>query len=72
MIQNRQSGVGPDEAMMAGEPDDAELLQAVVRRDPAALMALYDRYGRLAFGLAYRILGDAGAAEEAVQDAFLL
>ncbi|HEU0115419.1 MAG TPA: sigma-70 family RNA polymerase sigma factor, partial [Thermomicrobiales bacterium] len=58
--------------MSAGEPDDAELLRAVVRRDASALMALYDRYGRLAFGLAYRVLGDAGAAEEAVQDAFML
>ena len=57
---------------MAGEPDDAELLRAAARRDPAALMALYDRYGRLAFGLAYRVLGDAGIAEEAVQDAFML
>lgn len=34
-------------------------------------MALYERYSRLAFGLAYRILGDAASAEEAVQDAFM-
>ncbi len=57
---------------MASEPDDAALLQGIVRQEPAALMALYDRYGRLAFGLAYRTLGDAGIAEEAVQDAFML
>jgi len=51
---------------------DEELIAAVVGRDSAALMALYDRYRRVAFALAYRILDDAGAAEEAVQDAFLL
>jgi RNA polymerase sigma-70 factor, ECF subfamily len=34
-------------------------------------MTLYDLYNRLAFGLAYRILGDAASAEEAVQDAFM-
>ena len=55
-----------------GEPGDDELIAAVVRGDPQALVALYDRHGRLAFALAYRILGDAGTAEEAVQDAFLL
>ena len=32
---------------------------------------LYHRYGRLAFGVAYRVLEERGAAEDAVQDAFL-
>lgn len=50
---------------------DAELLAAIAASDPDALVALYDRYGRLAFGLAYRILGDAFLAEEVVQDAFM-
>jgi len=54
------------------EPDDDQLMAAVVRRDPAALVALYDRHGRLAFAVAYRVLEDPGAAEEAVQDAYLL
>src|SRR5215207_7689590 len=52
-------------------PADEELITAVARGDHPALLALYDRYGRIAYGLAYRILGDAGAAEEAVQDAYL-
>lgn len=53
------------------ESGDDELIVAVVDRDPAALVALYDRYRGLTFALAYRVLGDAGAAEEVVQDAFL-
>ena len=52
-------------------PTDNELITAVTRGDHPALLALYDRHGRVAYGLAYRILGDAGAAEEAVQDAYL-
>jgi RNA polymerase sigma-70 factor (ECF subfamily) len=53
------------------EADDFQLMQAVQRRDSAALMALYDRHRGVSFALAYRILGDAGAAEEAMQDAFM-
>ncbi len=58
------TGAGP-------EPADDELITRVVARDHRALMALYDRHGRMAFALAYRVLGDAQAAEEVVQDAFL-
>jgi RNA polymerase sigma-70 factor (ECF subfamily) len=53
------------------ESDDGYILNAITRRDPDALVLLYDRYGRIAFGLAYRILGDATIAEEVVQDAFM-
>lgn len=53
------------------EPEDDDLMQGVARRDPAALVALYDRHGRVAFALAFRVLDDAATAEEAVQDAFL-
>ncbi|MBA2277223.1 MAG: sigma-70 family RNA polymerase sigma factor [Chloroflexia bacterium] len=53
------------------EPGDDELIAAVARGDPSALVGLYDRFGRLAFGLAYRILEDASLAEETVQDAFM-
>jgi RNA polymerase sigma-70 factor (ECF subfamily) len=53
------------------EPRDEDLIVAVARGDHPSLLALYDRHGRVAYGLAYRILGDAGAAEEAVQDGYL-
>jgi RNA polymerase sigma factor (sigma-70 family) len=51
--------------------DDAGLLAAMAGGDEAALAALYDRFGRAAYGLAYRILRDGALAEDAVQDAFL-
>ena len=51
--------------------EDGDLLRAVAAGDQAALLALYDRYARLAFALAYRVLGDGPSAEEVVQDAFL-
>lgn len=59
---------------IAGEPvgvGDDELVLRVAGGDSVALGELYDRYGRLAYGLAYRILGDATSAEDAVQEAFL-
>ncbi|MFN2167658.1 MAG: RNA polymerase sigma factor [Anaerolineae bacterium] len=50
---------------------DDELMRRVVARDQAALMALYERYGNLVYSLAYRVLRNAGLAEEATQDTFL-
>lgn len=49
---------------------DEELMARASNGDAAALEALYDRYSRLAYTLALRILSDRGAAEEVVQDAF--
>jgi RNA polymerase sigma factor (sigma-70 family) len=50
---------------------DEALLEAVAGSDEAALGELYDRFGRVAYGLALRILRDASLAEDAVQEAFL-
>ena len=43
----------------------------VERKDPAAFEIVYDRHGGAAYSLAYRIVGDRGAAEDVTQEAFL-
>jgi RNA polymerase sigma-70 factor (ECF subfamily) len=53
------------------ERQDNALIEALAARDLSALSDLYDRYGRIAYALAYRILGEPEAAEDVVQDAFL-
>jgi RNA polymerase sigma-70 factor, ECF subfamily len=55
----------------AAHLSDEALLAAVARSDEAALAELYDRFGRIAYGLALRVLRDSALAEDAVQDAFL-
>ena len=43
----------------------------VVQEDQSALAQLYDASSQLVYGLALRILGDAGAAEEVTLDVYL-
>ncbi|TAN32413.1 sigma-70 family RNA polymerase sigma factor [bacterium] len=59
-------GTGPADGVA-----DHELITALAAGSQDALAALYDRYSRLAYGIAMRILGDPGRAEDAVQEAFL-
>ncbi len=50
---------------------DADLAQRLKNRDADALAELYDRYGKLIYYLIYRIVGNASAAEDLVQESFL-
>jgi RNA polymerase sigma-70 factor, ECF subfamily len=50
---------------------DEALVALVARGDESALGELYDRVGRVAYGLAYRVLRDERLAEDAVQEGFL-
>jgi RNA polymerase sigma factor (sigma-70 family) len=50
---------------------DEALLSLVASSDDQALAELYDRFGRVAYGLALRILRDDALAQDAVQEAFL-
>jgi RNA polymerase sigma factor (sigma-70 family) len=60
--------VGPRE--LAHLSDEA-LLALIARSDDQALTELYRRFGRLAYGLAFRVLRDDALAQDAVQEAFL-
>jgi RNA polymerase sigma factor (sigma-70 family) len=50
---------------------DPDLVAQLAAGSQEALAELYDRYGRLAYAVALRVLGDPGRAEDAVQEAFL-
>src|SRR5256885_1263555 len=60
--------------VVAGSGDqgrEAGLAAGLAAGNHEALAELYDRYAPLAFGVAMRVLGDPGRAEDAVQDAFV-
>lgn len=52
-------------------PSDLDLLYAMREGQKSALRLLYDRYSRLVYGLAYRILNNAEEAEDLTQEIFL-
>ena len=57
--------------MNYSELDDTALVALIARHDEGALSALYDRYSRLAFSLAMRIVGERSLAEEITADSFV-
>jgi RNA polymerase sigma-70 factor (ECF subfamily) len=50
---------------------DEAVVALVARSDQEALGELYDRFGRVAYGLAVRVLRDEKLAEDALQEGFL-
>jgi RNA polymerase sigma-70 factor, ECF subfamily len=57
--------------LVGGTRDGAQtLVQRLRAGDPTALRELFQRQERRAFSLALRVIGDAAAAEDAVQEAF--
>ena len=50
--------------------EDKDLISGIRDRDRMALEALHSRYSGAVYGLAMRMLRDAGAAEEVAQDTF--
>jgi RNA polymerase sigma-70 factor (ECF subfamily) len=69
---DRDNGLsgGPSRAL-PGSALSPEVLAGVRRRDPEALAALFDaHFGRI-YSLAFRLLGERTAAEDATQEVFL-
>jgi RNA polymerase sigma-70 factor (ECF subfamily) len=50
---------------------DEELMMLLRDGNPDAFEAIYDRHGRAAFSVAYRMVGDRNVAEDITQEAFL-
>jgi RNA polymerase sigma-70 factor (ECF subfamily) len=51
--------------------DEGDLARRLKARDPHAMSDLYNRYGRVAYSLIYRIVRNGAAAEDLVQETFL-
>ena len=70
-VSDFREATGARSSTKLGHLSDEALLALASRGDDSALGELYDRYGRVAYGLALRILRDCALAEDAVQEAFL-
>jgi RNA polymerase sigma-70 factor (ECF subfamily) len=66
----RESRVTAPQPAEVRSPSDEELMAWMQAQDSKALDLLYNRYARLVFGIALRILNDKSEAEEAVQETF--
>jgi RNA polymerase sigma-70 factor, ECF subfamily len=54
-----------------GASPDVKLAMAIRSGDESAMAALYDRYSSLVYSVALRVLGDAGVAEDILQEVFM-
>lgn len=55
----------------SSQESDGDLVAHIEGADPDALALLYDRHAARLMGLAHRILGETGEAEEVLQEVFL-
>jgi len=53
------------------EAEDMGLLTRIQSGDQEAMAALFDRYGTMVYSVAFRVLKDAGEAEDVMQEIFV-
>src|SRR6201993_578962 len=51
--------------------DDAALLASVQRGDEGAMASLFDRYSKVVYSVALRVLRDPASAEDILQEVFI-
>ncbi len=56
---------------MIDERDERQLVEGLRKDDRETLAAVYDAYGALAYGLAFKVVGSQTEAEDVVQESFL-
>ncbi|WP_041593136.1 sigma-70 family RNA polymerase sigma factor [Terriglobus roseus] len=56
---------------MTPSNDDGILLRAIQRGDEGAMATIFDRYSRVVYSVALRVLRDPAAAEDVLQDIFM-
>src|ERR1700730_888930 len=64
-------GVAGTPFLHCDEPGDEYLISALAQGAVWAMDLLYQRYSRLLYSLAYRIVGDLRVAEDLVQEVFM-
>jgi RNA polymerase sigma-70 factor (ECF subfamily) len=50
--------------------EDEQLLERVAKGDQQAMGQIFDRYSRMVYSVAFRVLSDSGHAEDVLQDVF--
>jgi RNA polymerase sigma-70 factor (ECF subfamily) len=65
-----RAAAAPAKTIELRSPTDEELMARLQASDSKALELLFDRYSRLVFGVAYRIVNNYSEAEEVVQECF--
>jgi len=51
--------------------DESKLARRLCEHDPSAMSELYDRYGKLAYSIIFRVVRNEAVAEDLVQETFL-
>ncbi len=70
-MDNESNSQGGNFALPPGELSDEALIHAIASGAVWAMEPLYQRYSRILYSLAYRMVADHQIAEDLLQDAFL-
>jgi len=67
---DRETGM-PTSTALAAAQLDSDLLARVQRGEESAMAAIYDRYSKIVYSVALRVLRDPASAEDILQEVFM-